>query len=866
MTYSNDATVNFSGGEVSSGILSRNDIPLYNKIVRRMENFIAEPLGPARYRPGSVLSHHTRGHNPAVFIEFQFSDQQSYLIEVTEGYFRFFKDNAVILDSTPHTITAISKANPASVTSNAHGRVAGEEVYIDDVVGMTEVNGKFFTIRSATTNAFTLEDEFGNAIDSTGYTTYVSGGTAAWVYEVQVPYQEEDLTEIKYTQNQDAMYLTHQSYQPRRLIRNAHDSWSFGRYARTNDPFQVVGEDTVVITGITQANPGVFTADNIFEVDDLVYLTVIVGMTELNKRLFRIRTANATTFTLEDKDTGVALDTSALTAYVSDGVAELVDAGSYPAAVGFTADSRLGYGNTTTNPDTLWYSRGPSSAGALRHTDHTTGSAASDALLFTLSPLQGRSDTIRWLANTDKYIAAGTFGSIRRVFGATEEASIATDEINAKSANSDGVSKASPVVDGATLFYINRAGLSVESIEYNYEVNGYAPDDKNLVTEHITVTGLKQLARQVGRPTLIWAVRNDGVLLALTYNAKENILGWHRHTIAGDGVVEWIGVMPRENNQDQLWMIVQREINGQTVRHIEYLSDPPVLPDELDFYTGLDAVGSADRERYENYLWEMAKHAIHLDCSLTYDGSVYGTDASASITMGEGAEDEDTEDVTVTASAAVFTSSMVGREIWGKYTTEGIGGGRLEITEYVSTTVVKGTILDTFPATATYDAGDWFLTATTLDGLDHLEGESVGIIADGAVPPDVVVTDGAIEIDEPASVIHVGLRYRGVIKTLPLDHGGRTGPALNKPKIVNHVGIRFVNSGGVQFGTSLYSLSEITFRTGNDFVGRAAPLFSGLEHVWYEDSTEQDKSIVLIQEQPLPCIVSCLDIYTETTD
>lgn len=69
-------------------------------------------------------------------------------------------------------ITAITKANPAVVTCGTHGISNGAIIVIDSVVGMTELNGRAFVV--ANVAATTLELK---GVDSTNYTTYVSGGT-----------------------------------------------------------------------------------------------------------------------------------------------------------------------------------------------------------------------------------------------------------------------------------------------------------------------------------------------------------------------------------------------------------------------------------------------------------------------------------------------------------------------------------------------------------------------------------------------------------------------------------------------------------------------------------------------------------------
>lgn len=69
-------------------------------------------------------------------------------------------------------ITAVTKANPASVTATAHGFATGDVVSISGVNGMVELNGNTYTITVTNANVFTL------GVDSTAYGTYTSGGVA----------------------------------------------------------------------------------------------------------------------------------------------------------------------------------------------------------------------------------------------------------------------------------------------------------------------------------------------------------------------------------------------------------------------------------------------------------------------------------------------------------------------------------------------------------------------------------------------------------------------------------------------------------------------------------------------------------------
>lgn len=80
--------------------------------------------------------------------------------------------------------SAISAANPVVVTSSNHGLTAGQRVRATKFyqwpsannTGMYQLNNRLFTVNQVTTNTFSLFDEFGNAIDGTAYTAYVTGG------------------------------------------------------------------------------------------------------------------------------------------------------------------------------------------------------------------------------------------------------------------------------------------------------------------------------------------------------------------------------------------------------------------------------------------------------------------------------------------------------------------------------------------------------------------------------------------------------------------------------------------------------------------------------------------------------------------
>jgi len=71
--------------------------------------------------------------------------------------------------------------------------------------------------------------------------------------------------------------------------------------------------------------------------------------------------------------------------------------------------------------------------------------------------------------------------------------------------------------------------------------------------------------------SIIWCVRSDGVLLGLTYVPEQDVWGWHRHDTL-NGAVEQVCVVP-EANEDAVYLLVRRTVNGATVRYIERLAN-----------------------------------------------------------------------------------------------------------------------------------------------------------------------------------------------------------------------------------------------------------------------------------------------------
>jgi len=158
-------------------------------------------------------------------------------------------------------------------------------------------------------------------------------------------------------------------------------------------------------------------------------------------------------------------------------------------------------------------------------------------------------------------------------------------------------------------------------------------------------------------------------------------------------------------------------------------------------------------------------------------------------------------------------------------------------------------------------------TATdTFSGLDHLEGETVSILADGAVCADTDVVSGAITLSDAASVVHVGLPYTSVLEPMRLEAGSQEGTAQGKIKRIHKLIVRFYRTIGARIGTDSENIDVVPFRKPSDLMGSGPALFTGDKEVEFPGGYSKDSFIRIEQTQPLPMTVLSIMPRMKTYD
>lgn len=695
---------------------------------------------------------------------------------------------------------------------------------------------------------------------------------------------------------------------------SAIDSSAWGTYSSGGTLTPSSSQASLTLTGVTRGTTTIvtFASGSVINPNVGYTFSAVGGTVQLNGATYWLKTeADGVHITLID---GTEVDSSAWGAWTAGGIATAST--ENPLTVAFY-EGRLVFGGTNQRPDCLFLSRSPDNNGNSRYDDFTGGTNADFACFFQLAPTGGSASFISWTRGGPDYLFVGTFGGPYRVSGSGLDIPITPSSINVRQFDTAGCEETAPA-GLQQMFFVQRAGATLRSIKViNPYLATFESADMCLNAEQIGYSPIQRVVLQRGRPDILWVYSADGTLsgmsVHLTVQAADTLTGWHRHKIGGSGKVVDLVTVPRQTGFDQLWAVVQRTINGATRCYFEVMADDVTFPDPEDFFgasgpivapsddprrvdsSGTHGSKALDLARWANAVWRAQDGYIHMDSEISYDGSLRGVAAGATLTPSAvGAiqvAGQAAVPITLTASQAVFTAADVGSEIWVKPDrVTGVGAGRATITAYMNSTHVSAVVTVPFSSVSAVAAGDWYFAVSTFYGFGHLEGAQVAVVADGAVLsdggqtgdadfPTITVTRGTITLaagnlgqQQRAAVLRAGLPYTGMLETHNLEMGGRSGPAQSKPRNISEIYIRFMNSLGCEYGTDLYGMDKIDHRLSDANSDRPAPVFSGLrrvnfEDVWsgIEDST-REKNVFVCQRLPLPAVVQFLDLDYATAD
>jgi len=906
---------NFNGGEISSLLYGRPDVDRYKTGLKTCLNFFPLVQGPVERRPGTGFIKEIKTSSLSTrIVRFEFSTTQAYIIEFGNLYCRFYKDNGNILSSTS-TVSGATRANPCVVTDTGHPYANGDEIFLTGVVGMTELNDKYYLVANKNANDYELTDIDGTNINSTAYTTYVSDGTSAQTIELTTTYATADLFQLKFAQSADILYVTHPSYEPRKISRTSDTAWTItditfsdGPYFNTNTETTTLtlsgttGSVTVTASAVTGINGG-----DGFQTTDIGRL--IRWQDPASDWTFLTITARASTTSVTATIDGP--DASAGTATASWRLGIWSDTTGYPAAVTFH-QNRLGFAGGGETEQRVDLSR----TGDFENFAPTEADATvvdDNAVTNTLSA--DTVNAIRWIADDEKGLLIGTVGG-EWLLRPSDTGGVTTPaNVQSKRSSAYGSANIAPIRAGRAVLFVQRALRKLRELAYVFEDDGFRAPDLTLVAEHISRTGIIEMAYQSEPQSLIWVPVTDGTLLCLTYDRDQKVVGWSRHVIGGvsdagttQAKVESVAVIPNTaGTADELYMVVQRYINGTTRRYIEYLkphweetldhedaffvdsglsldspltitaataADPCVITsathgvDDGDDIRINDVLGMTELNEIAYIAGETTTNTLELFSNTKQNTMISAATAANPVVITAAAHGlSDGDEIGIFNVLGMVELNGNGYTVANKTTDtfelSGING--TGYTAYTSDGDIRAAINST--TFTTYVSGGVMRErATVISGLDHLEGQTVKILAEGATHGDKTVSSGSITLSRSAAKVHVGLAYTSDIETLRFDVGARDGTSQGKFTRFHRVIVRFLSTLGGFMGPDTSNLDELVLREGGDAMDTAVPLFTGDHEIEWDGEYSSDSHFFYRQTQPLPVTIEAIMPQMETQD
>lgn len=559
--------VSFNAGELSPLLDARTDVEKYGKGCRQLLNAVLETYGAARRRPGTRFVAEAKYPNRRCrLIEFEFSTSVQFIIELGHQYMRFYKDGAQVQSGgSPYEISSLYCPYQES-------EIYGVQfVQINDIVYLVHSNYAPRKLSRLADTNWTLEEV---------------------VYE-HPPMLEENITETKITPSAKTGTITLTASSA--IFESSHvgSTWKISHFRTdesvrknitadgTSASLRISGGYRFRTTGTWTANIALQRSyDHVtpvwetvrefyangdsnydiegFEPEDAIYQisqTNVSNPSNSPKAILELvdiygsAYAKITGFTDPQNVTATVVTPKGLygtsaTKYWSEGAWSTKR--GFPGAIA-VFEQRICYAGTSHQPQTI---RG---SAVDDYENFKGGTDDTDAFSYTLAAQER--NTILWLVAQRVLLVGTTAGEWS--IGGSNDTSLTPSNVTVRRQSNYGSSPLQARLINDVVLYTQRLGNKVREMTFSYEKEGYLSPDLTLLAEHITEGGIIDTAFQRVPQSIYWGVTANGVLIGMTYERDQEVVGWHRHLTQGS--VESVAVVSTGAGHDQIWVTVKRQ-------------------------------------------------------------------------------------------------------------------------------------------------------------------------------------------------------------------------------------------------------------------------------------------------------------------
>ena len=800
----------FSGGEISPEMFGRIADNKFQQGASLMRNFIAKPQGPAQNRPGLAFVKAVKDSTKATrLLSFTFNTTQTMAIEFGDQYFRFHTQGQTLLytDGTAWN--------------------SGTNYSIGDIA---KYSGTNYYAKTAHSNS--------QPPNATNWYALPADMT----YEVPHSYLEAELFDVHYVQSADVMTLVHPNHPPKELRRLGATKWElltidFGSPIAAPTGVSVSAyipsssstntdtyESHIYVVTAVKANlvdesnqsSSANVSNNIFVTGakNTISWNAVTGASryKVYKDQGGIFGFIGETTTTSIVDNNISPDFS-VTPPIHEN--DFVGTGNYPGAVSYFEQRRV-FAGTNNAPQNIWMTK----SGTESNMSFGLPIRDDDRIEFRVAAREA--NTIRHIVPLTNLLML-TGSAEWRITSVNSDA-ITPSSISVKPQSYVGSNNAQPVIVNNSLVYTAARGGHVRELGYNWQANGFVTGDLSLRAPHLFDNlEIKDMGLSKAPLPIVWMVSSNGKLLGLTYVPEQAIGAWHQHDT--DGTFESVACVS-EDNDDVLYAVIKRTVNGNSVRYIE---------------------------RMGTRLYATQRDSFFVDAGSTYNGT--NTNTGQNVTISGGTNYTKGESVTITANYNLFNAPPSTDDVGDAIVlVDGTTYYRCNITSTTSQTVATAKLDKDLPVSLRNTAITTYEVArNVISGITWLEGKTVNILADGAVHPQKVVSSGSITLDQASSVVHIGLPIEADLQTLPMALQVEAF-GQGRVKNLNHVWLRVLESSGIFAGPSADKLVEAKQRTTEPY-GSPPDLKTQDIKIMLTPQWQDNGQLFVRQTDPLPLTV-----------
>ena len=847
------AKQNFTAGELTQRLFGRTDLGRYDNGATTVENFLVQPHGGLTRRPGTkyVAGVKTSSAKTRI-IRFQFNVEQVYIIEMGNNYMRFFKDGGQIIDGSSNPIELATTYTTAQIADVKFAQTA-------DVMYLVHPSHPPRKLTRTSHIAWTINDvvlKRGAMLDpNTTTTTLIASARTG---NVNITASDSLFT----SSDVGRLVQLHEGFAKISSITSATvavaavQELEDGRtelmptYATTTISFHEGDPDT---TGLEHNDRLEDTAGSFIDqgFEDGMRIT-LTGSTSNNFSSLLIVSVTDTTIVIAPGHDLVAEAAGDSVTLVGSLIASkkwrlgAFFIGSYPSSIAFY-EQRLVLAGTSNQPQTLFFSQ----SGDFENFE--IGTNADDGLQYTIG--SNEVNVIRHLVSGSNLVVGTSGGEfVVKASGFDEPLTPVNTQI--KQQTTFGSANIQPLLVGNSTLFVQRAKRKIRELAFSTESDSYVAPDMTILAEHITEGGIDEMAYQQEPDSVAWCVRADGVLACMTFRREEQVVAWHRHIVGGRFGACTVTVSDYANIAVGTTLIFTKS-NGVKVTFTSEAAGSSSPASATGFRPNTNDNTTADNiftaiNAHADFTVANPSAAIVTITETVHGSSGFLSCVSSDIIRLTTAD----EGIAVVESVATIPGDLDEDQVWF-IVKRTINGSTTRYVEYMSGFDFGSDVTNAFYVDSglTYSG----TAATSISGLGHLEGQTVSILADGAAHADKVVSSGAIALDRAVTKAHIGLSFSSKLETLRIDAGSAMGTSQGKNKRIGEVTVRLFRTVGMKIGTSSTQLDTVPFRSTSDTMDKALSLFTGDKTVEFNGGYDDDATITIIQDLPLP--MSILAIF-----